>query len=165
MRREIGDYRFKKYNDIVEMQEADKDKYSAPLRWNVIIEDWNSGFQVYNVFDHGSFWNDLVALKRKHLPFNKFEEGLHRLVSYYYGSKAEWEIVVTSWPPYVESEEIDRLVAEREDRIKRWGKCVREDVRLSDGEKVDVMEQLKINWTLFVDYIRSHMKYIKPLEK
>ena len=78
---------------------------------------------------------------------------------YYYGSKCEWELVITSWVPYITISELNRLNEEREKTLKKYNiepyrLCVNPDV----GEKIDVYEQVMLNWDLFLDYVWSHKK-------
>lgn len=147
-----------------------KDKGYIPntkkLIWNVFEEDWNSKqIVVYNVFDHNAFFKDLITYKRKYKEFDEFAEKVRFSLQYYFWSKSEWEIILTSWPPYVENEEIDRLVKERETRLKEYKHFYREDVRLTIGEKVDVYDQVMLNWDNFIQYVWNNRKLIKKTQK
>ena len=104
------------------------------LEWNVYIHDFNAKqIKVWNVFNHGRFVEDFSKFAKK-LERNKelteeqkkeqFAERLRREMMYYYLSKCEWEIILQSWPE-------------------------REDFR---DEKVDVYDQVKLNWDRFLDY-------------
>jgi hypothetical protein len=135
--------------------------------WNVYIENINSRkIEVYNVFHHSSFKRDLMQLAKRRLNREKFEEELKRKVMYYFWSKAEWEVVITSWPPYVTPDEIARLNCELEYEKSKYGEtpyviAARPDV----GEKVDVYDQLMLNWDLFVEYIWKRRKELRELAK
>ena len=170
---ELSFYRYgKKYDDM---------KNTKKLIWNVFYEDVNSNkIIVFNIFEHGSFFNDLINIKKElkkqfgnkdedilssKEAFKFFEEKVSRSLFYYYGSKSEWEVIITSWPPFVESEEIDRLVQEREERIEKWGEFYRTDVRLNTATKIDVDDQLKINWVQFMDYLWNNLDLIKKSKK
>lgn len=172
-RKDLSYYRWGKNYD--ELKEPKK------LVWNVFYEDWNAReIVVFNIFEHYSFFNDLIGIKKEMKKrfskeneeiegskeaFRFFEEKVSHSISYYYGSKSEWEIILTSWPPYVESEEIDRLVKEREERIAKWGNFNRTDVRLSLATKVDVYGQVKINWVNFMDYLWNNLDLIPNKKK
>jgi hypothetical protein len=54
---------------------------------------------------------------------------------YYFWSKAEWEIIISSWPN-----------------------------RDNDELKIDVFDQVMLNWEAFVDYCWSNKKKILKLE-
>jgi len=69
---------------------------------------------------------------------------------YYFWCKAEHEIVITSFPPYIDKKEFNRLSSE-EFRV-----C--SDVRLRCGEKIDIYEQIRMNWDVFVDYVWNSKK-------
>ena len=166
-------YRYgKTYDDL---------KDTKNLVWNVMHEDWNARkIVVFNIFEHGGFFEDLIRIKKEMQKqfgkenetiqcskeaFKFFDENVARSLSYYYGSKSEWEVIVTSWPPYVESEEIDRLVQERADRIEKWGKFYRTDVCLDVATKIDVYVQIKLNWVQFMDYLWNNLDLIKKSKK
>ena len=96
-----------------------KPKYNKEniLTWNVLVEDINRKEIVsHNIFDHVSFVEDLTKdynrLKRDK-TLKDFEaafiERIKSNVMRYYWSKAEWEVVVTSWPPYLSLEEVDKV--------------------------------------------------------
>ena len=157
--REREDFSFYRYGG-----NAEKLKNPNGLEWNVIIEDWNlRKMIVHNVFNHYGFLNDLIDLKKKMKKDETidFEETVRRSLFYYYGSKSEWEFVATSWPPYVENEEIDRLVKEREDRTKERGNFLRTDVDLTVGTKLDVYTQVRMNWVPFIQYLKDNWNLVK----
>ena len=84
---------------------------------------------------------------------------MRRHLFYYYRSKCEWEVVITSWVPHITISELNRLNEERERTLKEHNRepyslYVNPDV----GEKIDVYEQVMLNWNLFLDYVWSHKK-------
>ena len=186
------------------------------LVWNVFIEDINAKKIIpYNIFEHGSFYNDLynlnkninkeVELYRKFLEseielrkrlqklskeiilkvqtdslsvlekqlkdFNKlsdeqkaekvFKEKVRRSLSYYFWSKSEWEVIVTTWPPYVDSDEIDSLVKEKEEHLSKYGKFYQTHCNLTVGEKIDVYTQVMLNWDCFIEYLWNNKHLLK----
>jgi len=96
------------------------------LIWNVYVENFNRReIEIHNVFDHVGFLEDVRKdYKKCKNDFAAFEEKLKSNVMYYYWSKCEWEIILTSWPP-------------------------RKDFKES---KIDVYDQLRLNWDEFVKY-------------
>lgn len=158
----------KKYDEL---------KQQNKLVWNVIYENLNARkIEVFNIFEHFGFLAYLVHIKEKlkkqfgkkeeeiqssKEAFNFFEEEVRSALFRFFGSKSEWEVIITSWPPFVENEEIDRLAEEKEQRIKEWGKFYRTTVNLDICEKVDVFSQVKMNWTQFLDYLWSNLELIK----
>lgn len=120
------------------------------LQWNVYNESINRNeIKVFNVFDHVSFSNAVDKLRRKKLSRDEFSKELRSVAMYYFWSKCEYEVVITSWPPYIDREELERLTSE-EIRYR----C---SVRLTVGEKIDVYQQLALNWDRFVDYLYTNL--------
>jgi hypothetical protein len=94
------------------------------LKWNVCVER-NGEFVSYNVFDHYSF-DEAVRkdFKKYKDDFNAFADKLKSEAMYYYWSKCEWEMLLSTWPP------CDRY----------------------QPKKVDVYDQLCLNWEQFLLY-------------
>jgi len=97
------------------------------LVWNVFVDDFNGRkIQVYNIFHHGGFYADVKKYAKKYKDDReKFEEEIKRSLMYYYWSKCEWEIILSGWPP-------------------------KDDF---DEEKVDVYDQVMLNWEIFINYL------------
>jgi len=137
------------------------------LEWFVYVEEnFSSGkIEHYNIFEHSSFMDDLVKIKKKYKDdFDKFEEEVKHSLMYYFWSKCEWEIVLTSWPPYVEADEVDRLVEEKQKRISEGHHFYRENVRLSTETKIDVYDQIRLNWKKFINYLWTNQHLIKKVK-
>lgn len=99
----------------------------SELKWNVFIGDFNhKDINTYNIFNHGTFKDECdKAWKKYKRNRPKFEEEIKKILAYYFWSKCEWEVIIQHWPP-----------SERyEDR------------------KVDVYEQVMINWGIFINYV------------
>ena len=113
----------------------------------------------FNIFDHGRFLEDVKKDLKKYGDKEGFSERLRGHLFYYYGSKCEWEVVITSWVPHITISELNRLNEEREKTLREYN---REPYRLyvnpDVGEKVCVYSQVMLNWHLFVDYVWSHKK-------
>ena len=109
------------------------------LKWKVFFGDFNSGkIEEYNVFDHFSFLEDCKKnYKKNKEDKEKFEEQLKRDAMYYFWSKCEWEIILSHWPPNKNSS----------DKFK--------------DRKIDVYDQLKLNWDSFVNYLLENKKELK----
>ena len=120
------------------------------LEWNVFRHDINNKKIVkYNVFDHSSF---LASVKKLRKDKDTFSEQLRREAQYYFWSKSEHEIIITSWPAYISKEEYERITKEvtsieSRDRIFRVVNIVP-----TIGSKIDIYEQLMLNWDNFVEY-------------
>lgn len=97
------------------------------MHWRVICEDFN-GRRIadYDIFEHYSFAEDVKKAYGKHRnDFGAFSENVRGLLFYYFNSKCEWEVVVSAWPP--------------SDRVSE--------------RKVDVYEQVMLNWDVFIEYV------------
>ena len=130
------------------------------LEWNVYVHDFNrKEIKIFNIFNHGRFLDDVKKDLKRCAEKEEFSEKLRGHLFYYYYSKCEWEVVITSWVPHITTSELDRLNTEREEALKKYNRdpyslYVNPDI----GEKVDVYEQVRLNWNLFVDYVWSHKK-------
>ena len=106
--------------------------------YNVYIEDVNHNvFESYNIFEHSSFVEDLKDNIKKNGDNRKeFDEKLKSIIRYYFWSKCEWEIIVSS------------LIFT--DRTK--------------PKKVDAYDQIMLNWKIFENYIWENIDKIKKLK-
>ena len=93
-----------------------------------------------------------------------FAEQLRREVQYYYWSKTEWECIITS-QPHIDRKELQRIISDCYlQRKKADYPCRRAHINLSHSDKIDVYDQLCLNWDEFVDYVWSYSKARKPLK-
>lgn len=120
--------------------------------WNVYRCGINSKkIEQFNVFNHGLFRDDVTRLLvDKKVNREEFEQKLKSSAMYYFWSKCEYEVVITSFPPYIDSQEIERI--KREDNIRI------QNVTPTMYSKIDVYHQLMMNWDKFVDYVWSFRK-------
>lgn len=107
-----------------------------PVEWYVFREDWDSKQIInYNIFEHVSFviWCAKDIKQHKNEYFT-LEALIRRELQYYFWSKCEMEVTITDWPT---SGEIDR--------------------------KVDIYEQVYMNWDIFYAYFWEHRNEIQKL--
>lgn len=131
-------------------------KKNAKMIWNVYRHDINrKEIIVYNIFDHYSFNESVKKILKSEITYEELADKLKSETMYYFWGKAEHEVVITSFPPYIDREEIDKLVAECED-VK-----YRTYVKLEIARKIDIYEQINMNWQQFVDYIWQFAKQVK----
>lgn len=111
----------------------------------------------YNIFSHYNFLNAVKDLKKKKLSKEEFAEELYRELMYYFWCKCEHEIVLTTFPPYIKGDELDRLnckyVEFAQNNNDRTPKIL--SVGLETEVKVDVYSQVMLNWHIFLDYVYS----------
>lgn len=108
------------------------------LKWNVIIGNFNhKEIETYNIFNHYYFKEDCdKAWKNNKYDFDAFSKEVKRSLMYYFWSKCEWEVIVSHWPP-----------SER-----------------FEDKKIDVYEQVIMNWDVFIVYLWNHY-YLKSSKK
>ena len=136
------------------------------LVYNVYMENFNNrSIEVLNIFEHGGFYQSLIRIKKEAGDnFQVFADNVKTELMYHFWSKSEYEVVITSWPPYVDGQEIDRLVAERQERIDKWGNFYRTSVCPTVGEKIDIYDQVMMNWDIFIKYLWDNKSLIKKVK-
>lgn len=129
------------------------------LYYYVYIENINQQtIEKYNVLNDG-----IIKEIKKHTKGisdkNAFAEIIDPILAYYYRSRAEWEIILTSWPTCVSVHELLRLDQELEFYQKKY-KTVPYSLtaNLVTEEKVDVYRQIKLNWDIFINYLWENLK-------
>ena len=107
------------------------------LEWYVYYHDFNGReIKPYNVFCNSSLLEDCKKNARKNIhDYEAFCGQLRRDVIYWYWSKSEWEIILGPW----------------------CGKA--------DEVKIDVYDQLKLNWDIFCKYVWDHGAELRRREK
>lgn len=109
------------------------------LEWNVYVSEFNRKIiTTHNVFNHGGFVEDCRKAYKKHKDDkDAFLKDVRRSLMYYYWSKCEWEIIISHWPP-----------------------------RESDQDlKIDVFDQVMLNWPIFSEYIWENRDEFKVRRK
>ena len=131
------------------------------LEWNVFRHDVNKNKIVaFNVFDHYRFNEDVQKSLKKFRDKSEFAEQLRRDLMYYFWSKYEYEVVITTFPPYITMDELDRVNYERWSHKDKYGTdYVRQNVNLDTGIKIDIYEQVMNNWDLFLDYVWNSKRH------
>lgn len=75
------------------------------MTYNVLLID-NRNLKTYNIFSNWRFAQDVnILLKNKNIT--DFKEKVIKLLQYYFWSKCEYEIIVTSFPYKIKNNEID----------------------------------------------------------
>ena len=102
------------------------------IEWYVYYHDSNAQKIIkWNVFNHGSFKNEVNKILKEKLSKEVFSEKLRREAMYYFWSKCEYEIILSPW------------------------------TGRADNIKMDIYDQIMMNWDKFVDYVWS-FKSEKP---
>lgn len=164
------------------------------LEYYVYNEDFNEQQIIkYNVFNHVYFVKYLCDMfkniEKEEKRYNKennlsglithkqanefkkymeaFEDNeLKRVCRYYFWTRSEYEIVLTTWTPSIEREELLRLINEDKEHMEKWGSpAYRYTPNLCVGEKIDIYGQLRLNWDIFKKYVFENEKEIKKLNR
>ena len=111
-----------------------------PVEWNVYYYNYNSRkVETHNVFNHWRFIEySAKAIKKYKDDKKSLEEQIRRELMYYYWSKYEWEVIVAPFTSNPKEEE---------------------------EKKLDVYEQVMLNWNIFFEYFWEHRKEILKYDK
>lgn len=136
------------------------------LKWNVYCCNANRNeIEVFNIFDHIRFKEDVLENLKKYKEKERFAMSLKLDLFYYFGDKYEWEAVISSWPPYITNDEIDKILNERSTHNTKYGKDSRFfNVDLITGLKIDVCTQVMNNFDIFLNYVWNSKVY-RPRKK
>ena len=120
-------------NEVIHTEEQSR----VQLTWNVYRYNFNSKrIETTNIFNHWRFEEDVKSDLCRRLTKGSFEERLRRNLMYYFWSKCEHEIIVSSWP-YTEDA----------------------------AAKIDVYQQVMMNWNIFLEYTWSFRKEVRSERK
>ena len=96
------------------------------MKWNVFIHNFNKNeIEEYNIFNHHCFTHEVKQAVKKYKDKNDFLDKLKSELRYYFWSKCEWEVIISPW-------------------VGRKEPC---------EEKIDVYNQVMLNWDVFADYV------------
>ena len=125
------------------------------MTWNVYRHDINSRkIEIFNIFEHYSFNEDVNKILKKKITYNELSDKLKSSVMYFFWCKYEHEVVVTTFPPYIDKKEMNVVINEYDKHPYRM------NVNLETGIKIDIHDQLMLNWNRFVDYVWLFAKQI-----
>ena len=131
----LYDYLVESYHEERKIAEFETDN---KMQWFVVRENINThSFEKFDIFNHGGFCDKLADIMKKNPSREEFTTELDYLVKKYFWNKCEWEIVISGWPPQNEN---------------------------PHEKKVDVYQQLRLNWELFVEYVWQFMPTKKKEE-
>ena len=126
--------------------------------WNVYREDFNRRAIVkYNIFNHRGLAQDVNKLLKEDISKDEFAEQLKWSLMHCFWCKSEHEVVISSWPAYIDKEELDRINTEYEEYNNKWGHYpYKINVSPDVGKKIDIYSQVMMNWEQFVEYVWSN---------
>ena len=156
------------------------------LCWNVYWSNYDNGeIEVYNIFNHWSFFEACVKAKKKFKEDKEgFADDVRGWLMYYFWSKTEWEIILSHWPDGEWSElrqqmevgELKDILAKRGADVSSWrlsDRVIDRDVELRIYPtwlryrelKIDVYQQVINNWDHFIDYLWNNRKELRVRKK
>ena len=119
----------------------------------------------FNIFNHWKFNEDVQKSLKKIKNKDEFAEHLRRDLFYYFCSKCEHEVIITSFPTYITMNELHRLNRERALHKEKYGTdYVRINVSPDTRAKIDIYTQVMNNWDIFLDYVWNSKKRKKNKE-
>lgn len=130
------------------------------LAYYVYVENINKRkIEKYNVLNDGIIDEFKKRMKEQDIIDKKqFAEMVEQVIMYHYWSRSEWEIILTSWPPNMKVEELTKLNSEVEKYQSDYGhEPYSLTVNLSTDEKIDVYDQIMMNWNIFIDYVWNNI--------
>ena len=128
------------------------------LGWNVYRENHNK-IETFNIFNNSKFYEEVKKALKKFDNKEEFAEEIRKSLAWCYWSKCEWEVVIASFPARITKEELNRINEEFKNDTEKYGRepCS-EWISPSISKKVDIYEQVRLNWDIFVDYIWLHKR-------
>ena len=119
--------------------------------WNVYRNNFNTKkIEVFNIFDHISFLESIKKILKQTQNKKEFSENIRKELLYYFWSKYEYEIIITSFPVYINQKELNKINSDNNSNSNNKTKIsIEPDV----GIKVDIYSQVMNNFDIFVDYI------------
>ena len=100
------------------------------MEWFVFYFSWNERkIEPLNIFNHGSFNEEVKKLLKKDLTREEFDEALRKELLYYFWAKYEYEVIISSLSEHDNSD-----------------------------TKVDIYKQVMLNFDRFADYVWSFHK-------
>ena len=105
------------------------------MEWNVFIHNINrKEIENYNIFNHGSFREDIVRAAKEYDNKEEFLKYVKSSLMHHFWAKAEYEVIIAPW-----------CGGDRE----------------KDAKKIDIYDQVTNNWDIFSEYIWNNRKNLK----
>lgn len=119
--------------------------------WNVYRNNFNTKkIEVFNIFDHISFLESVKKILKQTQNKKEFSENIREELLYYFWSKYEYEVIITSFPVYINQKELNKINSDNNSNSNNKTKIsIEPDV----GIKVNIYSQVMNNFDIFVDYI------------
>lgn len=125
------------------------------IKWNVYRYNFNTKkIELFNIFKHGSFYESIKKLFKKYKDKTEFAENLRKELLYYFWCKYEYEVIITTFPVYIDEKELERINNNSDSFYKM-------DIVPKVGIKEDIYSQVMNNFDIFADYVWNNKKEFK----
>lgn len=130
------------------------------MKWNVVFKDCETGkLKLYNVFDDVGFRLDVEKIMKQKYDKKQFLYKLDCIAWFHFGSKIEWGRFYYRSPITINVEEIKRISDEYQKRLESGENNLDDfEVKPKKWRKIDVNQQLHVNWEHFTNYIWNKSK-------
>ena len=132
------------------------------LSWFVYYEN-HGRIEKHDIFEGGYWESEARAIHCETKSRRQWEDLFRIRLMARYWSRCEYELLLVEWPATVPVSAIDKMRQEVKDHEKNWGtKPYRVNAQLPKAaEKIDVFDQLDLNWGVFVDYVWNYITTIE----
>ena len=101
------------------------------MKWNVYVYNFNANkIETYDIFKSGLLESEFRQAMLDTPSKKDFEGRIEYILRYYFWFKCEWEIILSPW-------------------VGRKEPC---------DLKIDVFQQIKMNWDVFFNYVYDNIK-------
>lgn len=106
--------------------------------WNVYYYDFNSRtIKVRNILKSQNVIKAIIDATKKHSEKEDFGEEIRKTLMYHFWARAEYEVLIRGWCSAKDEQEM----------------------------KIDIYEQIKINWDAFLDYVWNSRKIFEQIRE
>ena len=132
------------------------------MKWNVVFEDYETGkLTLFNVFDDVGFRLDVEEIMKQKYDKKQFLYKMDCIAWFHFGSKIEWELFYYRSPIIINAEEIKRISDEYQKCLESGENNLYDlEVHPKKWRKIDVNQQLYMNWERFANYVWSEYQKI-----
>jgi hypothetical protein len=129
------------------------------LTWNVYRENFNTRkIEKYNVLNSGII-EEIKNRTKNIYDLEKFAEEVKQILMNYFWCRSEHEVIITDWPTHISLKELDRLNDEVKEYNNKYNKLpLSVTVNLNVEEKIDIYDQIYLNWDIFIKYLYENLK-------
>ena len=125
-----------------------------------MFEDYETGkLKLFNVFDDVGYRLDVEEIMKQKYDKKQFLYKRDCITWFHFGSKVEWEFFYYRSPILISAEEIKRIADEYQKRLES-GENALDDIKVHPKKwrRIDVNQQLHINWEHFTNYVWNESK-------